>query len=302
VAANYLLGTFDGSGDAPSVGIIEMGGGSTQVSFQVDASARVAEIDSFVFRTSLGRRYHLYAHSYLGYGQDYAQAKLRDQLPRASPTDPCYPKGYTRQSGESATISGGGNASGCAAAIQAALFQAPADAPGRYAGEQPLTGKFLATQNFFFGRRDLGLPMFSGARDMEEASQTACAKKVELPSKDPGQPNTCFGLSYQLIFLRSLGLASRPPGVSVEIANAVKGGDVDWALGAALVHILEAKEEGQAGGASGPSWIGLVVAFAAAPLLFVLARAVWPRVQGRSLKRHQSPGATTVGKAGMPAE
>lgn len=54
-----------------------------QVSFQIEAQEvpKVAESDTFEFRTALGKTYHLYAHSYLGFGQDYAQDKLIDLSP-----------------------------------------------------------------------------------------------------------------------------------------------------------------------------------------------------------------------------
>ena len=82
VAANYLQGTFalKGGADVPaeSVGIIEMGGGSTQVTFEVGEGPALEESDSFVFTTAQGRSHRLYAHSYLGYGQDYAQNHLRE--------------------------------------------------------------------------------------------------------------------------------------------------------------------------------------------------------------------------------
>lgn len=313
VAANYLQGTFDGSGDTPSIGIIEMGGGSTQVSFEVPATAHLVSSDSFIFTTALGRQYHTYSHSYLGYGQDYAQSKLRSALPKLTISDPCYPKGYSRLSSESLLVSGAGNASSCSAAIEASLFQRASDAPGHYSGEQPLHGKFLATQNFFFVRRDLGLPMLSGKTDMESASQQACAKKVELPAKDPGQPNWCFGLAYQIVLLRALKIPNLS-GVSVEITNSVKGGDADWALGAAVMHVLQAGahpnlrgEEGGSQGGWGTSWVGIATSFVAASALLALARiSVWPRLKrlgqgGR--KRATSPEATKVGKVeGGPAE
>uniref|UniRef100_A0A7S4SZT8 Apyrase n=1 Tax=Alexandrium monilatum TaxID=311494 RepID=A0A7S4SZT8_9DINO len=313
VAANYLQGTFDGSGDAPSLGIIEMGGGSTQVSFQVDPGTPLAPSDSFVFLTALGRRYHVYAHSYLGYGQDYAQAKMRELLPKPARSDPCYPPGYSRPaaSGDSAeaVISGGGNASGCAAAIDTALFKPSEDAPGRYFGEQPLKGKFLATQNFFYVRRVLGLPMDGGDAEMEEASRTGCRKRMELPTKDPGNPNTCFGLSYQVVLLRSLRVPTRP-GVTVEITNSVKGGDADWALGAAIVHVLERLVDGppSSPGTSriGTSWMGMFAGLAAASLLaIVIRKAVWPRLRGKvgwPVKQATSPPASYLGKSSKPME
>merc|ERR1712110_189990 len=55
---------------------------------------------------------------------------------------------------------------------------------------------------------------------------------------DANKPNACFGLTYQVGLLAALG-APKIKGVSVEIMRKINGGDVDWALGAAITHTLE---------------------------------------------------------------
>merc|ERR1719305_1045536 len=93
----------------------EMGGGSTQVTFQVvtDEISRMADTDTFTFKNMAGQRYTLYAHSYLGYGLDHAQAKLRSLT--TGDQDPCYPVGYMRKSVEDSSqlVKGSGNAELC---------------------------------------------------------------------------------------------------------------------------------------------------------------------------------------------
>ena len=79
IAANFLKKVFDTRfddvGRTASVGIVEMGGGSTQVSFHVHDSANFAQLDpdrQFLFRDFHGHEFQLYAASYLGFGRDHA--------------------------------------------------------------------------------------------------------------------------------------------------------------------------------------------------------------------------------------
>jgi len=258
VAANYLRGTFNepGQGEVEesalagsSLGVIEMGGGSTQVSFQVDVSEKVAESDSFVFTTALGKEYRLYAHSYLGYGQDYAQAKLRELVPPAESTDPCYPVGYRRR-GPAAIVTptlvrGVGDADACGAKIQERLIISSKDAPGRYADELPLRGSFAATENFFYARSGAALGDGDGSLLLNDA-KLVCSQEMNLSEEeiskmesgdaDAGRPSTCFALSYQAALLKALKAPSAFG--AVRVMRQINGGDVDWALGVALMQLL----------------------------------------------------------------
>jgi len=253
VTANYFEGTFDAATNGPaetgSIGVIEMGGGSTQVAFQIDKGSEVVESDHFTFKTAMGKEYHVYAHSYLGYGQDHAQAKLLELLPADNAQDPCYPEGYQRKGAEAiGTVSGTGNAKACQEKIDALLLDSTHDsAPGRYVHEPPLRGRFVATENFFYVRNDLNLPLIGETTAMEAAATEHC-KTVHVAtaaeqeamtsgSADISQPKHCFSLSYHVAMLRALKVPSTP-GVDLQIVRQIKGSDVDWAVGAALVHHL----------------------------------------------------------------
>jgi apyrase len=266
VAANYLQGSFTRQPSrASSLGVIEMGGGSTQVTFEVSPqdSSLIGEIDKFDFNTVDGPSYHLYAHSYLGFGQDYAQAKMMKVMTTAEVEDPCYPVGYLRQSSDdpSRVLQGTGNAEQCQELIKTRLLS-PLEtaAPGRYAGELSLRGGFVATENFFYVRNgDTKLPLDGDLAVMKDAANVGCnvalKPSVELEAAmragtaDPAKQKTCFALSYQAALLEVLR-ASTLPGVQVKIARSINGGDIDWALGAALVHFIESGMA-KAGTASG---------------------------------------------------
>mmetsp|Transcript_111298 Transcript_111298/g.315065 ORF Transcript_111298/g.315065 Transcript_111298/m.315065 type:complete len:471 (+) Transcript_111298:30-1442(+) len=249
VAANYLAGTFDvsrnGTTTDSSVGVIELGGGSVQVSFEVGPKAEVPPGDRYIFTTALGRKYSVYAHSYMRYGQDYAQAELQKRLPGGQ--DPCYPAGYKRP-GE---IAGSGDAAACQAHIQNHLLEPHPEAPGKLPGAPQISGSFVATENFFHVRSRLQLPMLASLEAMETAANATCAsafvptefelKKMEDGSSDPLQPAECFGLSYHIALLKALR-AFTTEGVRLEITKQLAGSDIDWAIGAAVMHVLSTGE------------------------------------------------------------
>eukprot|EP00405_Crypthecodinium_cohnii_P037255 CAMPEP_0206534990 /NCGR_PEP_ID=MMETSP0325_2-20121206/5871_1 /ASSEMBLY_ACC=CAM_ASM_000347 /TAXON_ID=2866 /ORGANISM="Crypthecodinium cohnii, Strain Seligo" /LENGTH=642 /DNA_ID=CAMNT_0054031893 /DNA_START=62 /DNA_END=1987 /DNA_ORIENTATION=- len=296
VAANYLAGTFLRSNpDATSLGVIEMGGGSAQVTFEVtDPSQKLAEQDSYEFVTLLGKEYKVYAHSYLGYGQDYAQEKMKSAFKKAlevaqgaSPDDPCYPQGarwITDDATVAKVVAGMGKAKDCISGIWKSLFlgDSSEDAPGEYKGEPTLKGRFVATENFFYTRNDLKLPMLGKQHEMEDVANAVCMEHYSGDAESV--PKHCFALAYQAAFLQAL--RKRPPpeiaaaaslaasaaasisrkslrgeapvpkappvvgvaagstneddegDLSIEITRLIHGGEVDWAVGAAVVHII----------------------------------------------------------------
>jgi len=247
IAANYLRGAFDvGASVDPNsvnacVGVIEMGGGSTQVTFEVGNDVELADQDEFFFQTAQGKRYRLYAHSYMGFGQDYVQNELRKQIDKDLEADPCYPKGYSRPSPR-LSISGEGNLQDCKAAIHTRVISLSDSAPGSYNREQPLHDHFVATENFFHTQADMKLGLDARdeitADDLEAAGVTACSTAIDpSSSEDPSSPKHCFSLAYQSVLLQKLK-ASKLPGVKVKIAKSINGGDIDWAVGAALIHYL----------------------------------------------------------------
>lgn len=319
VAANYLRGTFSSTAaeGATSLGVIEMGGGSTQVTFQVSNTDKVADIDRFEFTTALGLKYSLYAHSYLNFGQDYAQNSLREVLPVASLEDPCYPVGYLRKSSSGEIVKGSANAELCKSKIREHVLAAPT-APGRYSAELLVRGPFVATENFFYVRKDVATAI--GVLDSTGSDEKgACAKsmtptneevtKMQLGSADAGKPNYCFGLSYQAELLTALKAFS-VTGVEVEVKRQINGGDIDWALGAALLHYMEELSPTRQGGnqdlGSGLGWTPFLLALLAGVLLLASAvRFVIGRNQQRismftSTKDSDTEQPTKMGMSRLP--
>jgi len=207
--------------------------------------------DDFTFVTARGRQFRLYAHSYLGFGQDYVQNSLLGAT--TGEEDPCYPEGYSRKSPSGWLIKGSGKLKACKANIFDSALRSSAKAPGSYDKALPIRGKFVLTENFFYVQNDHSLKLEDagqiGVSNLDTAGETVCGKamqpsaaevaNMESGKADAGSPKHCFGLAYQAVLLQTLQ-ASALPGTTVQIAHQVNGGDVDWVLGAALVHYQEA--------------------------------------------------------------
>jgi len=278
IAANYLHGTF--AFGKESLGIIEMGGGSTQVSFELKSGEKekVVNSDLYEFQTGLGKVYSLYAHSYLGFGQDYAQNKMKDLS--ESREDPCYPTGYSRVNRLGSNVLGSGNSQQCEGNIQTMLFQ-ESGAPGRYTYELPVRGSLIATENFFYVRQDLKFSNLEGVPPSQAEATEICGKDLASSVE-----KACFSLSYQLAFLSAVKAFDE--GIDVQVKRKINGGDIDWALGAALVHLMQTRQP------PSPSWVRspgfqlplvltmLTAVAIAAVALFLVRRRPVVKIQPRS--------------------
>uniref|UniRef100_A0A0D3FJ45 Uncharacterized protein n=1 Tax=Oryza barthii TaxID=65489 RepID=A0A0D3FJ45_9ORYZ len=97
VAANYALGTLGGD-PHKTIGIIELGGASAQLTFVSDEVLPPELSRNFTFG---GTTYTLYSNSFLNFGQNAAQESFREILrskdsKNGTLVDPCAPKGYSR--------------------------------------------------------------------------------------------------------------------------------------------------------------------------------------------------------------
>ena len=120
VAANYLSGTLRRSDRGSTSGVIEMGGGSSQVTFEVSNVRGLSSNERYTFKDLKGRTYNLYAYSYLGFGQDYARTHYYKSLSSEEQSDPCCYPG--RVCGDIHPVFGSGNFDSCEAHIRELVF------------------------------------------------------------------------------------------------------------------------------------------------------------------------------------
>ncbi|KAA8529422.1 hypothetical protein F0562_033779 [Nyssa sinensis] len=187
VVANYALGTLGGD-PQQTTGIIELGGASAQVTF-VSSEPMPPEFSHMVKFGNI--TYNLYSHSLLHFGQNAAFDLLRESLvtrglelvnaateshQRGKSIDPCTPKGYSHdmesrnpspgslaeKNGYQSTLHPRGNFSECRSAALMLLQDGNEKCSYHHChiGSTfipKLQGKFLATENFFYTSKFLGL-------------------------------------------------------------------------------------------------------------------------------------------------
>ena len=102
IAANYAAGTL-GAAPADTLGVIELGGASMQITFRPE---RKPPEEFRVELVAARRKWSVYTHSALGLGQEAAreahEAALLASVPQdgsRTVPDPCTPRGYEEETG-----------------------------------------------------------------------------------------------------------------------------------------------------------------------------------------------------------
>ncbi|KAJ7953814.1 Nucleoside phosphatase GDA1/CD39 [Quillaja saponaria] len=268
VIANYALGTLGGD-PLPTLGIIELGGASAQVTF-VSSEPMPSE---FSHAVRFGNTtYNLYSHSFLQFGQNVAFDSLREALisgdvklatktlQKGLSIDPCIPKGYSHNV-ESWNLSPGslginrqstlqtrGNFTECRSAALMLLQKGKEKCSYQhcYLGSTfmpKLQGKFLATENFFYTSKFFGLEPRAFLSDLMIAGQQFCEedwpklKKKYQSLDEEDLLRYCFSSSYIVAMLHdSLGVALDDE--RIVVSNQVGSIPLDWALGAFILQSM----------------------------------------------------------------
>ncbi|GJN31630.1 hypothetical protein PR202_gn00079 [Eleusine coracana subsp. coracana] len=231
IAANYALGTLGGD-PHKTVGIIELGGASAQLTFVSDEVLPPELSSNFTFGETT---YTLYTNSFLNFGQNAAQdslleiLRLRGSSNNSTVFDPCSPKGYSHSE-------------------QVMIFFVNVVTKGKRPKYFPsmiswrlminghfyflntekcqyqqchlgsmfvpeLRGHFLATENFYFTSKFFGLGHSSSLYDFAHAGELFCSQDVSTLRKHyPNQSNEafsryCFSSAYIVALLHdSLGV------------------------------------------------------------------------------------------------
>lgn len=263
VAANYALGTLGGD-PHKTIGIIELGGASAQLTFVSDEVLPPELSSNFTFGETT---YILYSNSFLNFGQNAAQVSFReilrsrDSSKNGTLVDPCAPKGYShneevmvRTSGVSRSKlenqyvdNGNGNFTECRSSSLMLLQKGKEKCQYQQCHLGPtfvpeLRGHFLATENFYFTSKFLGLKQSSSLSDFVLAGEQFCNTDLStLRQKYPNQSDEdfsryCFSPAYIVALLHdSLGVPLDDK--RIEYSNQVGGIQVEWALGAFITNI-----------------------------------------------------------------
>jgi Golgi nucleoside diphosphatase len=229
IAVNYLLGHLEHGGAFPTVGALDLGGASTQITFvPLDYPRRHAQPVTIGDNT-----YHLYSVSYLGLGQDESRERI------ASPE--CFLAGYPLADGSAGT----GDFDACRGEIREAVSSACENGPCSLFGtyQPPLYGDFLAFSVYayaseFFDLREQLIP-----ERIAEQGRDFCARSWdEVLAADPGAaenpflPNYCYTAAHVTTLLTD-GFGFSPTSDRITAPLRVQGKKVGWALGSVVYDL-----------------------------------------------------------------
>ncbi|XP_069561627.1 ectonucleoside triphosphate diphosphohydrolase 2 [Brachyistius frenatus] len=330
VTVNYLLENFIKYGfvgrwlspGRPTVGALDFGGASTQITF---ATLEEVEDKQDAMKLRLyGQDYSLYTHSFLCYGQDQFLKRLlalivMSQGYSGSITHPCYPASHSRilklnsifdspctakykpssyDPQATVTVHGSGHYDQCLGNVSK-LFSFDSCPFSQCSFDkvfQPnVTGSFMAFSAFFythsFLQRATGISVSTPVH-LEEAAKRVCRMSFTQMSllapelKSRLQDYCALSVFVKILMMRGYGFDDKS---FPRVLFQKKAGDtsVGWALGymLSLSNLLPAERVGLRKGLTLGAWgtlLFLFVLLLAAVLLFVLLRAHGGKNKGGS--------------------
>ncbi|CAL8317800.1 unnamed protein product [Lota lota] len=333
VTVNYLLENlikygFVGrwlSPDRPTVGALDLGGASTQITFLTEE--RVEDKRDVMQLRLYGRDYALYTHSFLCYGRDQALQRLLAHLIKSYGQSgvvvhPCYPVGYevtmamsqvfdspcTRSSRPNPNrplpdvlVRGTGRYDECLANVSQifSFSHCPFSQCSFDQVFQPnVTGNFMAFSAFYythaFLERTTGISV-SSPSELDEAAKTMCQMTFDellrlAPDQESRLQQYCATASFvRVLMLRGYGFdrTSFP-----HISFQKKAGDtsVGWALGYMLTlsSLLPAEGAPIMKSLTHGAWAGLLSLFT---LLLIVALVL---TLSKALVRKRRGGGETI--------
>ncbi len=245
-SVNYLLGHLEPGKALETVGALDLGGVSTQITFLPGSCTGPQEACG---ELSVGEHtFPLYAHSYLGWGQDEAMRKVASRA--------CYLRGYRREDG---AFTGRGRYRACRRAIRKGiaheLRERPPEPPcarscsrlGFY--QPPLEGDLVAFSAYAYNTGFLGLGPELTLEQLQAAGRSycrttwreaaaGCAASPRPGCREEWLNRYCFSAAYIVTLLHEVyGL---PMDRAFTSTNELAGAGIDWTLGV-MVQIAESQ-------------------------------------------------------------
>ncbi|BFZ06323.1 hypothetical protein BsWGS_09361 [Bradybaena similaris] len=256
VAVNYLLGNFAyNRPDNETVGVLEMGGGSTQISFIPKDPLYDGEFQI----TINGRYYNLYAHSYLQFGIDAVVQWIAAVLIQLYPDslavgNPCMLKGDVKEiqvdNGPTVLLSGTSDPDKCKQVLRQILAPAtglkcnpkPCAIGSVY---QPKVGdlKFHAIQGFRYAPlafNALGPDQVLNLTHLEQEAFIHCRRNlteaVEAGMDAKVASSNCMmGIYTPTLFTLSYGFPRNT--TNIRVSADIAGKTIEWSLGVMVLDV-----------------------------------------------------------------
>uniref|UniRef100_A0A8C7NCL4 Ectonucleoside triphosphate diphosphohydrolase 6 n=1 Tax=Oncorhynchus mykiss TaxID=8022 RepID=A0A8C7NCL4_ONCMY len=230
--------------DTPTVGMLDLGGGSTQITFspQDEKTIRASPIDYMTSFQMFNCTHPLYSHSYLGLGLMSARLAvlggIEGQPLEGSSTElvsPCLAPDYSGQWEHAEvqyTVNGQESSpfESCLRKVEKLLFQKVKNA------EEAKDIEFYAFSYYYDRAVDLGaLDEKTGGTikvsDYIDAAKSVCNGMTVIPRENPF---LCLGLTYISRMLQELGF---PKEKVFKLARKIDEVETSWALGASFHYI-----------------------------------------------------------------
>ncbi|XP_072335877.1 ectonucleoside triphosphate diphosphohydrolase 1 isoform X2 [Scyliorhinus torazame] len=261
ITINYLMGNFlqdqDG-GNRPTVGALDLGGASTQITFIPDG--KIESVASSLHFRLYGKSYNMYTHSYLCYGKDQALKMLLGQLNvtnDGSMWNPCFNSGYSQvinlttffntpcTSGpqttthQTVTLNGTGDSAQCSNYVKTIFNDSPCDwsscsFDGIY--QPPVQGKFAAFSAFYFVMNFLNVTEESDFDKVKKSVDSFCSRpwsevRSSFSIEEQYLSEYCFAGHYVLSLLhRGYNFTSNNWN-SIKFMRKINGNNAGWTLG-----------------------------------------------------------------------
>ncbi|XP_072246567.1 ectonucleoside triphosphate diphosphohydrolase 6 [Leuresthes tenuis] len=245
ITINFLTGALRGS-DSHTVGMLDLGGGSTQITFSPhdEKTVQMSPIDYIRSFQMFNITHTVYTHSYLGLGLMSARLAVLGGVeapPLGGSTElvsPCLPPEFSggwehadvfyavkgQKAGEPAYEA-------CLAKVEKVLYRKVMKA------SEVEDADFYAFSFYYDRAVDLGVIDEKKEGSIRVSDYTEAAKRV--CSDGPLQnPFLCLDLVYISVLLRELGF---PPHKQLRLARTIDQVETSWALGAAFHYIQSLK-------------------------------------------------------------
>ncbi|XP_008428722.1 ectonucleoside triphosphate diphosphohydrolase 6 isoform X1 [Poecilia reticulata] len=242
ITINFLTGGLQGP-DRPTVGMLDLGGGSTQITFSPrhEKTIQMSPIDDIRSFQMFNRTHTVYTHSYLGLGLMSARLAVLgavDTPPSggsAERVSPCLAPGFSG-SWEHADVvytlkgqkEGEPVYEACLNKVQKVLYRKLSAAP------EAADVDFYAFSFYYDRAVDLQAIDEAAGGTIRVSDYGQAAERVCRGPPDLQNPFLCLDLVYISVLLQELGF---PAHKQLRLARTVRQVEASWALGAAFQHL-----------------------------------------------------------------
>ncbi|XP_047013811.1 ectonucleoside triphosphate diphosphohydrolase 6 isoform X3 [Ictalurus punctatus] len=244
ITVNFLLGGLHGS-EVPTVGMLDLGGGSTQITFspQDEKTIQTSPIDYVTSFQMFNSSRTLYSHSYLGLGLMSARLAVLGGV-EGQPVggsqelvSPCLAPDYTGEwEHAEVTYTLKGQKAGepiyesCLSKVEKMIYKRVQKA------EEVKRMEFYAFSYYYDRAVDLGLIDEKSGGSLRVSNYIDGAKKVckDMEAGAGTNPFLCLDLTYISVLLQELGF---PPDKELKLARKINEVETSWALGATFYYM-----------------------------------------------------------------